>query len=101
MKQSLPDVFLTILMESDPPTILPCIDFSLLQCLILTFLARDMPSQRLKTAILVTVAVRYGLLRYDANVPYFNADLGVGSRFGPLRVQKRLMGQKIFAFWSF
>ena len=38
-------------------------DFYLLQCLILTFPARDMLSQRLKTAILVTVAARYGPLR--------------------------------------
>ena len=35
----------------------------LLQCLILTFLARDMLLQRLKTAILVTVAALYGPLR--------------------------------------
>ena len=38
-------------------------DFYLLKCLILTFLAQDMLSQRLKTAILVTVAARYGPLR--------------------------------------
>ena len=37
-------------------------DFYLLQCLILTFLVRDMLSQRLKTAILVMVAVWYGPL---------------------------------------
>ena len=34
-------------------------DFYLLQCLILTFLAQDMLSQRLKTTILVTVAMQY------------------------------------------
>ena len=37
-------------------------DLYLLQCLILSFLAWDMPSQRLKTAILVMVAARYGPL---------------------------------------
>ena len=37
-------------------------DFCLLQCLILTFLAWDIVSQRLKTAILVTVAAQYGPL---------------------------------------
>ena len=69
MKRSLPDIFLTILMESDPshhPS-LHCPhcedDFCLLQCLILTFLARDMLSLRIKTAILVMVAARYGPLR--------------------------------------
>ena len=38
-------------------------DFYLLQYLILTFLAQDMLLQRLKTAILVTVAARYSPLR--------------------------------------
>jgi len=37
-------------------------DFYLLQCLILTFLAQDMLSQRLKTAIFVMLAARYGPL---------------------------------------
>ena len=53
-----------------------------------------------------------------AKVPYFEADLGVGSGFGPLRRQKRLksqkknspqnrdfaglmMGPKKFGFWPF
>ena len=66
MKRSLPDIFLTILMELDHPS-LHCPhhkdDFYLLQCLILTFLARDMLSQKLKTEILVMVAARYGPLR--------------------------------------
>ena len=51
-------------------------DFYLLQYLILTFLARDMLWQRLKMAILVTVATRYGphVLKNDAKVPNFGAD---------------------------
>ena len=39
-------------------------DFCLLQCLILTFLAQDMLSQRLKMAIMVTVATRYDMGSY-------------------------------------
>ena len=37
-------------------------------------------------------------LKNGAKVPYFNAELGVGSHFVLLRVQKRF-GSQISAFW--
>ena len=32
---------------------------------------------------------KFNVLKNDAKVPYFEVDLGVGSRFGPERGQKR------------
>ena len=61
---------------------------------------------------------KFNVLKNGAKVPYFNADLGVGPRFGPQHKQKRsksqkknsvqnrdlaglMMGPKKFGFWPF
>ena len=148
MKHILPDVFLTFLMELDPPTILHCI-VHILKMIFAIFSISFWHSwpkicccKSQKMAILVTVAARYdplcrqkaskcrkkflpwnrhfsGLVmgkknlhfvhsgqsyggskskvsKNDAKVPYLNADLGVGSCFGPLCGQKRSKSKIVF-----
>ena len=64
----------------------------LLQCLILTFLARDM--QRLKWAFLVTVATQYGLLHWKEVKKIIKT-------FPPLELAGLVMGKKKSTFRPF
>ena len=40
---------------------------------------------------------KFNVLKNDAKVPYFGADLGVGPRVGPLHRQKRSKSQNLFS----
>ena len=68
-------------------------DFYLLQCLIFTFLAQDMLSQRLKTTILVTVAARYWVWCQNGK----NCHLG-GLMMGKKTLHFVHSGQKLWGF---
>ena len=114
MKQSLPDIFLAILMESDPPTIVLCI-VHIVRMIFSFYSVSFWPSpwnchlsclvMGKKNCILSTLAKVMGSSKSNVSknvskVPYFETDLGVGSRFGPLCRLKRSKS-KFFVFPQF